>query len=45
MHFKRFFDIKDKNKIAHYSLENNRKFDVHHLKALKIKKYVEKITV
>ena len=37
--------IKDKNKQAHYSLQENRKFDLNHLKALKAKKYVEKITV
>ena len=37
--------IKDKNKQAHYSLQENRKFDFNHLKALKAKKYVEKITV
>jgi len=37
--------IKDKNKQAHYSLQENRKFNLDHLKALKAKKYVEKITV
>ena len=37
--------IKDKNKCAHYSLQNNRKFDLNHLKVLKAKDYVEKITV
>ena len=38
--------IKDQNKHAyHYSLQNNRKFDLKHLKALKAKEYVEKITV
>ena len=37
--------IKDKNKQAFYSLQNNRKFDLKHLKALKDKEYVEKITV
>ena len=38
--------IKDSNnKAAHYSLQNNRKFDLKHLKALKAKEYVEKITV
>tara|TARA_A100001015_G_scaffold285657_1_gene353452 strand:+ start:927 stop:2231 length:1305 start_codon:yes stop_codon:yes gene_type:complete len=37
--------IKDKNKQAYYSLQENRKFDLNHLKALKAKKYVEKITV
>ena len=33
------------NQKAHYSLQNNRKFDLKHLKALKAKEYVEKITV
>ena len=37
--------IKDKNKQAFYSLQENRKFDFNHLKVLKTKKYVEKITV
>ncbi|MDC0938097.1 DNA polymerase III subunit alpha, partial [Pelagibacteraceae bacterium] len=37
--------IKDKNKRAYFSLKNNRKFDLKHLKALKAKEYVEKITV
>ncbi len=37
--------IKNKNKIAHYTLQNARKFDINHLKALKAKDYVEKITV
>ena len=37
--------IKNENKIAHYSLQNARKFDLNHLKALKAKDYVEKITV
>ena len=37
--------IKDKNKEAYYSLQNNRKFDLKHLKTLKAKEYVEKITV
>ena len=37
--------IKDKNKKAFYSLQENRKFDFNHLKTLKAKKYVEKITV
>ena len=36
--------IKDKNKQAYYSLQENRKFDLNHLKALKAKEYVEKIT-
>jgi DNA polymerase III subunit alpha len=37
--------INDENKQAHYSLQNNRKFDLKDLKALKSKEYVEKITV
>ena len=37
--------IKDQNIHANYSLQNNRKFDLNHLKALKAKEYVEKITV
>ena len=37
--------IKDENKQALYLLKENRKFDLNHLKALKAKKYVEKITV
>ena len=37
--------IKDKNKKAYYSLQNNRKFDLKHLKTLKAMEYVEKITV
>jgi len=37
--------IKDKNKKVFYSLQENRKFDFNHLKTLKAKKYVEKITV
>ena len=37
--------VKDKNKRAIYSLQENRKFDLSHLKALKAKKYIEKITV
>ena len=37
--------FKDKNKQAFYALEENRKFDLNHLKTLKAKKYVEKITV
>ena len=37
--------IKDQNKQAYYSLQNNRKFDLKHLKALKAMEYVEKITV
>ena len=39
------FIIKGQNKEAHYSLQNNRKFDLKHLKTLKSKDYVEKITV
>ena len=37
--------IRENNKIAHYSLQNSRKFDLNHFKALKAKKYVSKITV
>ena len=37
--------IRENNKIAHYSLQNNRKFDLKDFKALKAKKYVSKITV
>ena len=37
--------IKNENKQALFSLQENRKFDLNHLKALKAKKYVEKITV
>ena len=37
--------VKDKKKQAYYSLQENRKFDLNQLKALKAKKYVEKITV
>ena len=37
--------IRDKNIQALFSLQENRKFDLHHLKALKAKKYVEKIIV
>jgi DNA polymerase III subunit alpha len=37
--------IQDHDKKAHYSLQNNRKFDLKDLKALKAKEYVEKITV
>ena len=37
--------IKGKKKQAYYLLQENRKFDLNHLKALKSKKYVEKITV
>ena len=35
--------IKNENKQACYSLQNSRKFDLKHLKALKAKEYVEKI--
>ncbi len=37
--------VKDKKKQVIYSLQENRKFDLNHLKALKAKKYIEKITV
>ena len=37
--------IKSENKRAYYSLQENRKFDLNHFKALKAKEYVEKITV
>jgi len=37
--------ITDKNKKALFLLQENRKFDLNHLRALKAKKYVEKITV
>ena len=37
--------INDKNKKALFSLQENRKFDLSHFKALKSKKYVEKISV
>ena len=37
--------IKNKNQIANYSLQNNRKFDLKLFKVLKAKNYVEKITV
>jgi DNA polymerase-3 subunit alpha len=37
--------VKDKNKQALYLLQETRKFDLNHLKALKAKEYVEKITV
>ena len=37
--------VKDKNKKAIYSLQENREFDLNHLKSLKAMKYVEKITV
>ncbi len=37
--------LKNKGKQVFYSLQENRKFDLDHLKTLKAKKYVEKITV
>ncbi len=37
--------FRDKSRQAYYLLQENRKFDLNHLKALKSKKYVEKITV
>ena len=37
--------INIENKKAYYSLKNNRKFDLEHLKVLKSKEYVAKITV
>ena len=37
--------VKDKNMQAFYLLQENRKFDLNHFKALKAKEYVEKITV
>jgi DNA polymerase-3 subunit alpha len=37
--------VKDKNKKAIYSLQENREFDLNHMKSLKVKEYVEKITV
>ena len=37
--------VKVENKIAHYSLQEKRKFDLSHLKALKAKEYVQKIKV
>ena len=37
--------IKNNNCQAIFSLQEKRKFDFNHLKALKAKKYVEKITV
>ena len=39
------FLVRDINKQATYSLQENRKFDLNLLKTLKAKKYVEKITV
>ena len=37
--------IREKNQQAHFTLQENRKFDLNQLKALKAMKYVEKITV
>ena len=37
--------IKEKNQQAYFTLQENRKFYLNQLKALKAKKYVEKITV
>ena len=37
--------IKNQNRKAKYSLQNNRKFDLKHLKSLKAKEYVAKIIV
>ena len=37
--------FRGKNKKANYLLQENRKFDLNQLKALKAKKYVEKISV
>ena len=37
--------VKNKNRKLSYLLEKNRKFDLKHLKALKAKEYVAKITV
>ena len=37
--------VKDKKKEAIYLLQDDRQFDLNHFKALKAKKYVEKITV
>ena len=37
--------VREHNKRARYSLQNNRKFDFKHFKALKAKEYVEKIIV
>ena len=39
------FIIKDEQQKGCLFIKNNRKFDLNHLKALKAKKYVEKITV
>ena len=37
--------VKDKNKKVIYLLKENREFDLNHLKSLKTKEYIEKITV
>ena len=37
--------VKNKNKKIHYNLKNLRKFDFNHLKLLKSKEYVKKISV
>ncbi len=37
--------VNNNNKKAHYSLQNNRKFDLQDLRALKAKKYIAKISV
>ena len=37
--------IHNKNKKIYYNLQNTRKFDFNHLKAIKSKEYVKKITV
>ena len=37
--------IHNKNKKIYYNLQNSRKFDLNHLKAVKSKEYVRKITV
>ena len=37
--------IHDKNRKIYYNLQNSRKFDFNHLKAIKSKEYVRKITV
>ena len=39
------FIITENNKKAHFSLQNNRKFDLKNLKTLKAKEYVTKITL
>ncbi len=39
------FIIHNKNKKIYYNLQNSRKFDFKHLKAIKSKEYVKKITV